>query len=152
MNPIVNSAKAIILKNRNLLVVKKTSEKGSYYVLPGGRQIPGETLQQTLLRECEEELGIRIITKTLVFVREYIGQNHEFRECDGDIHVVELMFTCDIDSTDIKGGTLPDVGQIGWEWLPLDTLEKFPLYPSILKTLIKENGLDLFGRYLGDVN
>ena len=46
MNQIRNSAKAIIVKNGKLLTMKGIDNKGDYYLLPGGGQGFGETLQQ----------------------------------------------------------------------------------------------------------
>jgi len=51
------SVKAIIVREGRLLVLKCRDQQGFWYVLPGGGQQVGETLDQALRRECLEELG-----------------------------------------------------------------------------------------------
>lgn len=50
---------------------------GVYYALPGGAHEPNETLEETLRRECEEELGASMVELRLLSVREYVAANHE---------------------------------------------------------------------------
>jgi 8-oxo-dGTP diphosphatase len=54
------SVKAIIIREGHLLVLKCRDELGAWYVLPGGGQQVGETLDQALRRECLEELGCEV--------------------------------------------------------------------------------------------
>ena len=52
---------AIILNDKHqLLVVRKTYEDRVDYIIPGGRQESGETDEQTLKRELDEELGVKV--------------------------------------------------------------------------------------------
>ena len=95
MNAIRNSAKAIIIKNGCLLTQKNIDSEGDWYLLPGGGQNLGETLEETLRRECIEEIGIDVSVGRLRYIREYIGKNHEFSEHGGDLHQVEFMFECE---------------------------------------------------------
>ncbi len=54
-----------------LLIKRRTVPFRGYWALPGGRVDPGETVEQTILREVKEETGldITIVTK--------IGDYHE---------------------------------------------------------------------------
>ena len=152
MDPVRNSAKAIIVEDNRLLVVKHIDAQGEWHVLPGGGQNPGETLKEALQRECLEEVGIEVLVGALWFVREYIGRNHEFWQHDGDSHQVEFMFECQI----LKGqppamGSAPDPGQLGCVWLPMTEINDFRLYPMALRELL-DNRANEMASYLGDVN
>ncbi len=127
--PVRIAAKAIIRRNGMLLVQHKHDADGSdYYTLPGGGQERGETLEQALIRECYEELGVPVTVGLLRFVREHLTINTWH-----DIHQVDLIFLCTIadDAEPIVGAT-PDDSQVGTVWLPIDRLAAYKLYPSAL--------------------
>ena len=153
MRPIRNSAKAIIVVGDRILCIKKRDDDGFYFILPGGGQKPGEPLLDALKRECREELSMDVAVHDLRFVRDYIGKNHEFATFDADVHQVEFMFLCSIEQgSEVKPGVKPDEGQVGFEWLPLDRLEDYRLYPKVLRSLIRGSGQDSGPVYLGDIN
>ncbi|MCZ4151587.1 NUDIX hydrolase, partial [Escherichia coli] len=52
MKPIRNSAKAVIIQNGRLLVIKLEDQYGTAYVFPGGGQEKGEELKDAVAREC----------------------------------------------------------------------------------------------------
>jgi 8-oxo-dGTP diphosphatase len=92
------SVKAIIVREGRLLVLKCQDQEGHWYILPGGGQEAGETLDQALRRECLEELGCEVRMGPLRFIRDYIAKNHEFAATDSGSHQVELMFECELES------------------------------------------------------
>ena len=148
-----NSAKAVIIEDNRLLAIQNTDVLDRYHTLPGGGQRPFETLTDALKRECTEELGVRVEVGDLLFIREYIGKNHEFAEKDGDAHQIEFYFRCDIiGETGDMVGEIPDKTQTGVEWLELDRLDHHRLYPKVLCDLLKAGGLESKPAYLGDVN
>jgi 8-oxo-dGTP diphosphatase len=67
------TATAIILfpRNKILLIKRLTPPFIGYWALPGGRAEPGESLEQTVLREVKEETGFDV-----AIVRR-IGDYHE---------------------------------------------------------------------------
>ncbi|WP_086956456.1 NUDIX domain-containing protein [Xenorhabdus innexi] len=150
------SAKAIIIHDNQILLIRYKSDSDEWYTLPGGGQLFGETLTQTLIRECLEETTYEIEPERLVFVREYIGNNHEFAEFDKDVHQTELVFLSsladknpDIHNLDINA----DRDQIGAQWINLEDVINLPLFPAALRTLIAEKHFSSdFPIYLGDVN
>lgn len=153
MSNIRNSAKAIIIKNGKILMIKGIDLWGYFYLLPGGGQLPFENLKETLTRECKEELNVEIIIHDIRYIREYIGKNHEFSEYDSHLHQVEYIFVCEIkDEENLKRGETPDNFQVDIEWIPLNNLSSYRIYPKILKELITKDGELLGPIYLGDVN
>lgn len=153
MSQIRNSAKAIILRNGKLLTMKGIDNKGNYYLLPGGGQGFGETLQQALIRECKEEVNVDVKVGELKFVRDYIATHHEFAFIENDVHQVEFMFVCELaGDADIGVGTIPDADQIGVEWLEIDELMEYRLYPMAIREKIMNLEKEEQPVYLGDIN
>lgn len=153
MKPIRNSAKAVIISSGRLLVIKCRDEKGDFYLLPGGGQEPGEILPETLRRECAEEISVEVEVGRFLLMREYIGRNHEWAEEESDVHQLELMFACWIkDDQEPRPGDLLDQWQTDIEWLPLDRLDEFRIYPKILARILPNHTLRLADPYLGDTN
>jgi 8-oxo-dGTP diphosphatase len=153
MRPIRNSAKALIVADNKLLAIKLRDKDGFWYTLPGGGQHPGETLVETLKRECLEEISAEVEVGELRFMREYIGRNHEFAETDGQAHAIEFMFECRLaDGAEVGNGIEPDPGQLGVEWLEISQLDNYRLYPLALRPLIGRYGEGDAPIYLGDVN
>lgn len=148
-----NSAKAIIIADDRLLAMKAKDQWGVYYLLPGGGQEFGETIHEALRRECLEEISAEVEIGELVFVREYIGRNHEFAEYDGDIHQVECMFRCSLAPGSVPAvGSVPDTGQVGVEWIPLARIMEYRLYPrGIRQALVRLDG-ESHPVYFGDIN
>ncbi len=149
-----NSAKALIIRDGHLLAQCNRDREGPWYLLPGGGQHHGENLHEALKRECREEISCQITIGPLRFIREYIGAHHEFRESDSHSHQVEFMFECAlVDGQEPSLGPEPDTDQVGFEWLPLDRLTDYRLYPSGLRTLLREGLGGVDGPvYLGDCN
>ncbi len=117
-----NSAKAVIIRNGKLLVVKINDDDGEWYILPGGGQESEESLPQAVEREVREETGIDVKCGDLLFVIE--GVHGE------SFHRVDLVFACEYIG-EAENPTLQcDINQTGLEWLELSTLNTSPLYPS----------------------
>jgi ADP-ribose pyrophosphatase YjhB (NUDIX family) len=152
MRPIRNSAKAIIIQNGKLLATRNEDQWGSFYLLPGGGQEPGEVLEDTLHRECLEEISAEIEVGDIRYIREYIGKHHEFAEWDYDLHQIEFMFDCRLRQGSIpRSGSNPDDLQRGVEWLDISRLDDYRIYPAELKKVIMKDGSFSAKIYLGDV-
>lgn len=152
MKPIRNSAKAVIVQDGRLLVIRLEDQYGDAYVFPGGGQEKGEELKDAVARECLEEIGQAVTVGELLHIREYIGKNHEFAEWDADVHQVEFYFECRlIDSkATIFEGSNPDDHQVAVEWIPLEELSKVRLYPKTIGELLLDQASSRI--YLGDLN
>ncbi len=148
---------AIVIQDKQLLVIRKRDDDGeAFYSFPCGGQEPGETLEQAVQREVLEEVGSEIQVDRLLFVREYIGKNHENARTEGHLHVVDHLFHCFLKDPSLSlQGTAPDPGQEACEWLPLHQLTAYRFYPRALIPYLIElgQGLPLSAPvYVGDIN
>ncbi|MFM1654656.1 NUDIX domain-containing protein [Brevibacillus sp. B_LB10_24] len=148
-----NSARAVIIQYDKILAVKVRQPYGDCYFLPGGGQQHGEDLQQTVRRECMEEIGQEVDVIELLFVREYIGKNHQFAEYDADIHQIDHIFLCELKapSSDIQPGLDPDNDQLAIEWIRFDDLSHENFFPKAMIPYLFDhvNGKPI-PTYLGD--
>lgn len=153
MRFIRTAARALIIRERKLLAIKMRDKTGVFYILPGGGQRHGETLREGLKRECLEEIGTEVDVGELLYVREYIGKNHEFHKTHFAFHQVENVFRCSLPNPEgIGPGSEHDKKQVGVEWIPLEELQTRRFLPEVIKPFFTEDGFDAGTNYLGDVN
>ena len=127
-----NAARALIVRDDRILLLRKQGYMdGERFALPGGGQDPGETLQQALQRECQEEIGTQVLIHDLLHVADYF----KVRDTDppSTRHLVEFLFHCEVpDSYAPMNGEHPDKHQVEVVWALLDTLPDMPLFPRSL--------------------
>lgn len=153
MRPIRTAARALIIREGKLLAIKMRDQSGIFYILPGGGQRHSETLKQCLERECLEEIGTEVEVGELLYVREYIGKNHEFRNAHSAFHQLESVFRCTLPNPDgIGPGSEHDKKQIGVEWIPLNDLKNRRFLPEVIKQYFSDTDFTPDSNYLGDVN
>ncbi|MBV9026703.1 MAG: NUDIX domain-containing protein [Streptomycetaceae bacterium] len=144
-----NAAKAVVLHDGRILLQRAHWSGQDCYFLPGGGQNPGEAFDAAARREVLEEAGLDVTPERLLWLREYIGANH-----DGDPgdHRVEAIFLCRLDSDPHQlGGHAQDEAQTGLEWVELEKVPSLNLLPHGLRDLIANLTDDTPTRYLGDL-
>jgi len=131
-----NAARALIVRDDRILLLRKQGyTDGERFALPGGGQDPGETLQQALQRECQEEIGTQVLIHDLLHVADYF----KVRDTDppSTRHLVEFLFRCEVpDSYAPMNGEHPDKHQVEVVWALLDTLPDMPLFPRSLSLFL----------------
>lgn len=124
---------AIIIENGRILAMK--DEGSPYSYLPGGRVKIGETAEEALLRECEEELLIKPeIIRPLWFNQAFFTEDVSKMR----FHELCVYFIVDVSKTDIfsRGDkfVLTENGQKHrFEWLSFEKLKDKYFYPEFLK-------------------
>ncbi len=139
--PIRNSARAMILRDSQILLLRKDGYKdGERFALPGGGQDLGETLQQALERECLEEIGTQIQIIDLAYVADCFKPRDTSPASTR--HMIEFWFACTIPDDYVPGnGPHPDKHQVEVVWVSLDALPGMPLYPrSMISHLTQSRG------------
>ncbi|TAH34076.1 NUDIX hydrolase [Candidatus Saccharibacteria bacterium] len=79
------AARAIILQDNKILVMRRNKQSGDYYTLVGGRIQDGESPEEGLVREVKEETGLDVTSAQLVFTEEHRAPYNE-----------QLIFLCEI--------------------------------------------------------
>ena len=110
-------------------------DRSPYYYLPGGRVTLGETAENAIIREVQEELGV-----TPKIVRPLWLNQAFFTEDVDNLHYHELCiyFLMDISNTDLlERGELftsnEGLRKHTFEWLEFERLKDEYFYPLFLK-------------------
>lgn len=75
--------RAIIYKDNKLLAVRHKDSEGrtnGYWVIPGGGLDLGESLEDGLRRELEEELGVQAKIGRLLFIQQFFSKRPDCSE------------------------------------------------------------------------
>ena len=150
--PIRNAARALILQQDNILLLRKDGyEGGERFALPGGGQDLGETLEQALHRECMEEIGTRVEIRDLVYVADYFKPRDTSPRSTR--HLVEFLFACTVPDDYVPmNGHHPDKHQVEVVWGRLDELADMPLYPRSLAPYLADSSGSTGSVYLGTID
>jgi ADP-ribose pyrophosphatase YjhB (NUDIX family) len=147
-----NAARALIVRDDRILLLRKQGySDGERFALPGGGQDPGETLRQALLRECEEEIGARVLVHDLIHVADYF----KVRDTDppSTRHLVEFLFSCEVPDDYVPmNGAHPDKHQVGVVWARLDALPDMPLFPRALGVFLGQRVAAAANIYMGVID
>lgn len=134
-------AAGIIIHNGKVLVHRNINS--DHYALIGGRVEIGEDSATTLKREIQEEIGKDIE------ITGYISTIENFFEMKGS-KVHEIMFVHQADflnSEDKKiEYTLKNIegkDYLQYEWIDIERIDDYPLVPSVIKSILKENVFSL---------
>lgn len=129
-------AAGVIIHNNKLLVHRNVNS--DHYALIGGRVGIGEDSETTIKREIQEELGKNIE------IIGYVSTIENFFEMKGfKYHEIEFVHLIEfIDDNDKKlQNTLKNIegkDYLQYEWLELNKIDQYPLYPKAIKKVLKE--------------
>ena len=115
-----HSGRVIILKDNEVLLIKRVKNDRTYYVFPGGKAEPGETPEMTAMREAYEELGVQV----------------ELGDCFETVRFSEIQqyyFFATIVGGELGTGQAEEFttgeGTYELEWLPVKALSNYPVIP-----------------------
>lgn len=132
--PVRTQARALIVHDGKIALIRVRKNSLERWVLPGGGQDAGEALTTTVRRECAEELGIGVEVGALCLVREFIPDNHDLHVMPFKVQCIDFIFRCaPLGSTALHLGSQPDDEAIEARWVDLDTALTLPLYPHALR-------------------
>lgn len=125
---------AIIMDDRKMLMACNPGEVPLYHYSVGGRVKFGESLEEAILREVEEETGVICEIERLAVVHE------NFFKAENDVlyHEISIYFTLKPNESllAIKSGHLTNQGPEGeyLAWIDLDNCEGITFYPEFFKS------------------
>jgi|LSQX01.2.fsa_nt_gb 8-oxo-dGTP diphosphatase len=119
---------ALIWREGKVLICQRPSHKARalLWEFPGGKVEMGESHQQALIRECEEELGVRLQVGAL-----YTQVSHEYP----DIHVRLSLY-----HARVLGGSLQRLEHAAFAWEKPENLMAYNFCPAdtdIISTMAK---------------
>ena len=135
-----NAAKALILHNGKLLLIKYHNSAGEVcYTIPGGGQNCLETMEEAVIRECLEETGYHVHVGKFAGLYEEIIENKAYQEkYPAYAHKIFHIFLCSLLSDVFQEASELDDRQIGHEWVDLSKAGDINLYPLNIREGIQE--------------
>ncbi len=142
---------AVVERDGALLLVRhQKPDRGPYWVLPGGRLEPGETIPRCAEREVSEETGLSGRFVEVLYVSEFLREGR---------HTVDVTARVEATSGEAALGSDPEVAE-GSEptlrevrWVGMEELQGIELLPGWIKTRLLADaiaGWPAGGVYLGD--
>ncbi|HBY05784.1 MAG: NUDIX hydrolase [candidate division TM6 bacterium GW2011_GWE2_42_60] len=68
----------VLIKDNSILMVKTQSGDRLVYNFPGGGIEPNESLEDSLVRECQEEIGALVTVEKLIFFSQKLYTHSSF--------------------------------------------------------------------------
>jgi ADP-ribose pyrophosphatase YjhB (NUDIX family) len=147
-----NAVRAVIIRDGRVLLLRKQYEDGSeLFALPGGGQETGESLEDSLRRECREEIGTDIVIHQLVHVADFFKDRET--SPPSRRHLVEMLFLCSVPTDYVaQNGPEPDKHQVGVVWVAQSALASTPIRPHSLAGVLHACHERLKPVYIGTLN
>lgn len=118
-------AVAILIKDDEILLIHRTRNGKEFYVLPGGGVAEKEKVEETVVREVEEEASIKCKIDKLLYTHIYSDLGHK-----------QFYYLCKYTSGDPKLGEYNEFQTMKEEdqtyepvWAKIEDLPKKLLYP-----------------------
>lgn len=128
------TARAVVIENGHILLIKTTDLPTNFYFMPGGHIEHNETAEAAILRELLEETGSKAKLTRMVGLLEYIFEPGHSSICHN--HEYGLYFEAQLD--DIKfGQPLPQLEpKAELVWMKLEELKNIDFRPEPLVELL----------------
>lgn len=121
---------AILRNNNRVFICQRPANKscGLLWEFPGGKVEPGESLEQCLIRECQEELGVTI------------GNLHSF----DTVTLPEKGLCLHFFTARIQSGSLIQKEHADMKWITRDEMKNYTFCPSDTQMLARADLDKLF--------
>lgn len=145
----IRSAGVVLHKGKVLLIHRRNTKE--YYVFPGGGVESSESVEETVIREVQEETSIVVKLNRFLYRAHIIGDK---------AHYDQYYFLCDYVSGEPKlgqGNELDDMnkGEDFYEprWIDIKQLSQLPVVPfEVRDWLIEDVGRDSLATIVREQN
>lgn len=126
-----NRAGGFLIKDKKILLIHQIFKGETFYTIPGGSIEEGETKEQTVVREFEEETGFKVKPVKHLFTIE-------------DDRVADYYMMEYISGSLVLGGPekerMSEDDQYYLEWIDLEEISKLFFHPHQMGSMIKKYG------------
>lgn len=114
-----------------LLVLHQKPDRDPYWVLPGGRLEPGETIPECASREVAEETGLTASFSGVLYLGEFLREGR---------HTIDVVARVKLEGNEeaslgsdpeVAPGTEPTLTDL--RWVSVDELREIQLLPASIK-------------------
>ena len=127
----------VVVRNGALLLVRhEKADRDPYWVLPGGRLEPGETIPKCAERELLEETSLEGKFSGVLYLSEFFAEGR---------HTVDVTARVDVSSGEAQLGSDPEVEEGSdptlqeLRWVKIEELEKIQLLPGWIRARLLED-------------
>jgi 8-oxo-dGTP diphosphatase len=132
---------AVVARDGSLLLVRhQKPDRDPYWVLPGGRLEPGETIPECAEREISEETGLSARFSGVLYVSEFLREGRHTVD-------VTVRMTPEGDEEaelgsdpEVAPGSEPTLREL--RWVEADALREIELLPAWIKARLLEEAAD----------
>ena len=132
-----NRVRGILIDNGIITLIKRIKDSGTYCCFPGGGVEEGESLEEALIREMKEELGVEVKVNKLFAEKKLVRP---------EIEQMEYFYLCEKISGKIGTGDGPEF-QPGNTYegiheivqVPVRDVDKLNVVPLEVKNLFLKN-------------
>jgi 8-oxo-dGTP diphosphatase len=123
---------AVVEREGTLLLVRhQKPDRVPYWVLPGGRLEPGETIPECAGRELAEETGLTAGFSGVLYVSEFLKEGR---------HTIDVVARMSLEDDgeaslgsdpEVEPGTEPTLAEV--RWVSVEELKEIELLPASIK-------------------